>query len=191
VSGTPSQTETEIKLPSADLSDVRRRLEGTGGRPVSGRRFEHNTLFDDVDGRLQRSGRALRLRRSGGRVLLTLKGPARWSGGVREREELEVVVSDDGALSAILDRLGLEPRFRYEKWRECWRLEDSLVALDETPLGAFVEIEGPAPELPGAALRLGLDPASATRSSYPELWVEHRERHPELELPVDMVFDSR
>jgi len=53
--------------------------------------------------------------------------------------------------------------FRYEKYRTTFRLPDSnawanglLIELDETPIGTFVELEGPAAAIDRAAEELGL-----------------------------------
>lgn len=179
-----------MKLPVDDLDRLRTRLAELGASRVATRSFESNTLFDHPDRRLRGSDCALRVRRCEGRTVLTFKGPATWLEGVRDREEIEVEVTDGEALQDILRGAGLEPSFRYEKWRESWRLESFAVVLDDTPMGSFVEIEGPRERLPEAVRALGLDPASAARDSYPSLWVDHRQRHPELDLPTDMVFDA-
>jgi len=60
------------------------------------------------------------------------------------------------------------------------------VALDETPMGAFVELEGQAEQLPAAALALGLDPHAAALGTYLDLWSAYRTGHPDA--PEDMVF---
>ncbi len=73
---------------------------------------------------------------------LTFKGPARFEQGIKTREERETSVGSAEEAEAILLRLGFVRRFRYEKRREEWRLFGCAVALDETPIGNFVEIEG-------------------------------------------------
>ncbi len=78
---------------------------------------------------------------------------------------------------------------RYEKDRETWRLDDVEIVLDHTPMGDFVEVEGPAGVLEMTARSIGLDPSAAVRGSYISLWRAYRERAAE-NLPVDMVFGS-
>ena len=60
--------ESEIKIPVADLSPIRRRLEAANAERISERHDETNVLFDDARGSLAASGRALRLRRAPNRV---------------------------------------------------------------------------------------------------------------------------
>jgi len=201
-------TETELKIPVADLNGVRERLSAADAELRRRRQREVNVLFDTLDGALYGQGRALRLRRFGQEWILTHKGPARYSGQVKHREELELGVADGEVLAMILERLGLVPWVRYEKDREVWRLQVDLeqegadaadpedltlaghdveICLDHTPLGDFVELEGPERVLGGACEQLGLDPGLAVRGSYVALWDEHRLRHPEA--PRDMVFE--
>ena len=180
-------TESELKIPVDDLAPLKARLQQLGARPDGAPALEHNVLLDTPEGSLRHRGEVLRLRRWDGRAIVTFKGPATYSGTVKERLELETHVSDLDTLADILERLGLTGWMRYEKRRQTWRLDAVEVALDETPLGAFVELEGPADELAAAAAALGLDPDHAVRSSYVGLWMAHRERHPDA--PHDMVFE--
>ena len=87
-------TETEIKIPVADLAAVRLRLHETDGRMVHGPLRERNVLFDAGDGRLKGAGQALRVRTVGARHLRTLKGPVTYRGAVKTRDELEVEFAD-------------------------------------------------------------------------------------------------
>jgi len=88
----------------------------------------------------------------------------------------------------IFERLGFSVCMRYEKDREEWLLEQCSVVLDHTPMGDFVEVEGPPERLERVARLLGLDAVTAVRGSYVSLWLEYRELHPELDLPANMVF---
>lgn len=182
--------ESELKIPVESLEGVRERLRTVGAELLAARDHEVNTLFDHPDRRLTSSGHALRLRRSEGRWVVTLKGPVRYDSGVKEREELETEVADGEVVVAILARLGLGPARRYEKYRERWLLGEVEVALDHTPMGCFVELEGPREALAEAARAIGLEPGRSLHGSYVSLWSEHREAHPELELPEDMVFEG-
>lgn len=178
--------ESEIKVPVPDLAPVRALLVDSGASRVSELHDEMNVLFDDADGRLASSGCALRVRRARGRGLLTWKGRATFEGAVKRREEIEIEVSDPAAAERLLERLGFRPTFRYAKRREELRCVGCLVALDETPIGAFVEIEGDPAAIAVCAAVLGLRHADAERRSYAGLWRRAREKDPSL--PADMLF---
>jgi adenylate cyclase class 2 len=186
--GTKPSEEVEVKLPCGDLDAVRRTLEERGATLLSARHDEANELYDDASRRLSGRGAALRVRRAHGRTILTYKGPARFSGGVKIREERETDVSDAAALEAILAGLGFTRGFRYEKRREEWRFEGCDVALDETPIGRFVEVEGAPTAIRRAVVGLGLDFTEAIPYSYARLYLERRRDDPSL--PEDMVFSG-
>lgn len=185
--GRPSE-EVEVKLPCGDLDAVRLRLEEQGAARLSPRHHEVNDLYDDRERRLFGRGEALRLRRARGRAILTFKGQARFSSGVKVREERETEISDVEALEAILARLGFMRAFRYEKRREEWRFAECAVALDETPIGRFVEVEGAPAAIRRAVVGLGLDFADAIPYSYARLYLDRRKEDPSL--PPDMVFPT-
>jgi adenylate cyclase, class 2 len=178
--------EIEVKIPVESLTAVREKLHASGAALRSAAHAESNVLFDDAERRLSGSGRTVRLRRAAGRVILTYKGPARFQDGAKTREERETVVSDPEEAQAILAGLGLTPRFRYDKRREEWDCDGSVVALDETPVGLFVEVEGDPTTIRRVVALLGLDPSESIPYSYAELYARRRKEDPAL--PPDMVF---
>jgi adenylate cyclase class 2 len=186
---TDSGVETELKIPVADLAQVRSRLADRGATLTSDNQREVNLLLDTADRELASRGSVLRLRRYGARRVLTFKGPATYEGPIKVRAEHELEIGDFETILAVFDALGFSGVARYEKDREVWRIEGVEVVLDHTPMGDFVEVEGPSSELESVALSLGLDPTDAVRGSYLSLWSEFRKRHPERELPPDMVFE--
>ena len=166
------QDETEIKLRMPGPGPARQalaRLEATLVRP---RHLEDNVLLDDDRSTLVGSGRTLRLRRTADAVLLTFKGPRSDREGVRSRPEVEVEVkpSEADALEAILRGVGFQPVFRYQKYRETYRLGELEIVVDETPIGTFLEIEGPPPQIHAAAAALGKGPRDYITDSYAGLF---------------------
>ena len=182
--------ETELKIPVADLAPVRTRLATLDARLISESMREENLLLDTVDRELSGRGCVLRLRRHGARRLLTFKGPASYDGPIKVRPEHELEIEDLETMLTVFEALGYSGVVRYEKDRETWRLNDVEIVLDHTPMGDFVEVEGPPDVIGPVAGSLGLDPSDAVRGSYVSLWLEFRGRHPEMDLPPDMVFGS-
>lgn len=176
--------ETEAKIRVTAFPAVRVRLRAAGARKVRAQALESNALFDSLAGDLRGSGQSLRVRRYGSTGSLTLKGVARVSGGLKSRVELESEVAAPETIEEILVSLGFRPTFRYEKFREVWKLGSALVCLDETPAGRFVEIEGDEAVIHRAAARLGLDPSRFLSDSYPAVWAA-------TGASGDMVFARR
>ena len=187
-SGARSRDEIEVKIPVASLSTVREKLKAAGATLRTPAHHESNLLFDDAERRLSGSGRTIRLRRAAGRVVLTYKGPARFQDGVKTREERETDVSNEEETRAILHALGLEPRFRYDKRREEWESHGTVVALDETPIGLYAEVEGDPATIRQVVGLLGLDASESLPYSYAELYARRRKEDPSL--PPDMVFPA-
>jgi adenylate cyclase class 2 len=162
--------ETEIKLRVEAAGPARTALEGIGARLLHARYFEDNVVLDDASGGLLAAGLLLRVRRTEHGCVLTFKGPRRIHEGIRSRPEHETAVEDPEALDRILGGLGLVPRFRYQKYRESYAWQDAEIVVDETPIGVFLEIEGPPDTIRAAALALGRTPAEFIADSYAALF---------------------
>ena len=165
--------EREIKLRFDSADEARDKILALGAAPLLGRRLQEDCLFDTEDERLRRQRSTLRVRSEGGKSLLTFKGPA-IPGLIKIREEYETVVADGAALQTILEELGLHVWFRYEKYREEFSNDDVVIALDETPMGVFVEIEGGEDAIHETARALGCTPADYITDSYRFLFLQHR-----------------
>lgn len=180
------QLEQEVKFRLASWDDGIRRIEVAGGASTHPRHFESNQLFDYADSRIGKRDSALRLRFVGDQAWLTYKGPNHGSGKIKQRRESETFLGDGRAMEAILESLGLEVRFRYEKYRATFRLGEAEVSCDETPIGAFLEIEGSPEEIAATAELLSLDMKEAMSLSYPRLYQLYRAENPRA--PEFMVF---
>src|SRR4051794_5041858 len=133
--------EREIKLRFPDADAARDAILAAGATPLRARRLQEDSLLDTSDERLRTRRCVLRVRVESGRSSVTFKGPVQPS-LMKLREELETMVADGPLLIHIFEELGFHVWFRYEKYREEFVLDDVVVAVDETPVGVFVEIEG-------------------------------------------------
>ena len=178
--------EQEVKLVFESLEAARLAVTTAGGRLVVSRRLLVDTLFDTPDRRFLQEHCALRLRRDGARALLTFKGPPQ-PGPVKSREEIETDVGSADVAERLIRALGFERWFRSEKYREEYELGASHVAIDQTPIGVFVEIEASPIEIQRAASQLGRTPADYRVESYFRLysdWCQAR-----AITVKDMTFD--
>jgi adenylate cyclase class 2 len=106
---------------------------------------------------------------------------------MKQRDEFETVVGDGALLLRIFEELGYQVWFRYEKYREEFAHEDVIVAVDETPVGVFVEIEGSESGITAMAARDRTRAADYILDSYRALFLKHATRRLD---GTDMVFDA-
>ena len=208
--------EREIKLRIEDLRALRRALVKLGAVVVTPRVHELNVVFDTPEFDLAKHEHLLRIRtetpgasrgrRSGAgtRARVTFKRPVAATGGTgkgerprhKVREEIELEVSDGKSLARIFEGLGMNAWFRYEKLRTTFRLPGSrgwakglLIDLDETPIGVFLELEGPAAAIDRAARALGFQIRDYILANYMVLYREYcRSRGEE---PRNMLFAKK
>jgi len=89
----------------------------------------------------------------------------------------------------ILTALGLRPMFRYEKFRTTYALRglrNLKIEFDETPIGAFLELEGSPSAIDRAARLLGYARSHYITQTYGALYIADRRRHGSR--PTDMLF---
>ena len=205
----------DVRAFHRSLKRIGARPAGKGSERV----HEENVIFDTPDGGLAKHGQLLRIRTespetrgkakakdSKQRVLLTFKQPiagaaagaARYPGRgqYKVRDETELEVSDAGSLRRIFEGLGMSGWFRYEKYRSTFQLPNSktwarglLIELDETPIGTFVELEGPAEAIDRAAVELGFSRIDYVLKNYLVLYMEECRR--KGEQPSHMLFPAQ
>ena len=206
--------EIEIKLEVTDPRALKRGLAEMGFRRVKARHFESNRLLDFPNLALRQAQRVLRLRFMDGKCLLTFKGAPARSRHYKVRTELEAEVEDGRGLKEILESAGLREVFRYDKYRTEYAptagrkdigrpdrtvrrtrgstrraLERYEVVYDETPIGNYVELEGPKRWIDEVAGRLGYERPDYITLSYAALY--HQKCREQGKRPANMVFPFR
>jgi len=179
--------ETEIKLAVESPQAVRRLLRAAGFTISRRRVFEANVIFDTPKLTLRKAGAVLRVRKAGRLATITYKGrPA--VAKYKSREELELEIADGATMTAIVDRLGFSPVFRYEKYRTEYRQRRGagMAMLDETPVGVYLELEGSPRWIDRTARGMGFSEQDYIVRSYARLYLEWCRR--KGLKPGDMVF---
>jgi len=179
--------EREVKLSFASPDEARAAILAAGASPLRSRRLQEDALLDTDDESLRQRRCTLRIRTEPGRNLLTFKGPV-LPGSMKVRDEYETVIGDGAVVQQVLEELGLHVWFRYEKYREEYAAADVTIAIDETPVGTFVEIEGSEAGILVTTAALGRSPADFVLDSYRGLFIRYREQFGLT--GADMVFDS-
>ncbi len=185
--------------------------------PQCPRVHEMNLLFDTPDGGLAKHGQLLRIRtetpaarknaakvKTPSRTVLTFKSPPdqlaisdrRLNANHRYkvREEIEAPLPEGAAVKKIFEGLGLRGWFRYEKFRTTYLLparhrwaNGLLIEVDETPIGLFVELEGPGDAIDRAARELGFSRKDYVLKNYLVLYLD--ECKTKGRQPSHMLFE--
>ena len=177
--------EIEVKFPLRDRNDLIRRLRDHGANRLYAETFEDNIVLDRR-GELRTRGALLRVRKFGRYALATYKGPMSMEGGIKSRDEVQTGVESFESAIQLFDALGFKPVFRYQKFREVWRIRDVEVVIDRTPIGDYFEIEGAVDLIRSVAADLGMNMDQAIRQSYADLYRQYRRTRGDL--PENMVF---
>ena len=179
------EREVKIRYPDPDLA--RAALADIGAVPLRPRRLQDDTLYDTADSALRARRAVVRLRCEPACAFLTFKGPVQ-PGPMKMREEQETEVADAEVVRRVLHELGMQAWFRYQKFREEFQAPGVVIALDETPVGTYLEIEGSEEGILTVADALGRSPADFILDSYRGLFLTFAQTH-NLHAR-DMLFDT-
>ncbi|MCA1558182.1 MAG: class IV adenylate cyclase [Acidobacteria bacterium] len=167
------EIEKKYRLTGEERKRLLARLVETGAEH-SASEFEENTIY--TGGTLVPGRNVLRVRRVGGKAILTYKERYPSATAIRHQREEETVVENAEALAAILDALSFRPALVYEKRRETWSFRGAAVVVDELPFGLYAEIEGEEEAIKEAERILELEAVASEMATYPQLTRQHGER---------------
>ncbi len=163
--------EIEIKFKTESPRAIRKKLKEIGAKKLS-RTFERNIYFDTKDGRLEKKGWLLRLRRDK-ENLLTLKW-GRAPGKFKEMKEINLEIEDIKKMQKVLEQLGFYPAYVFEKIRETYKWKGVEILIDKLPyIGYWVEIEKIGKgkgDIEKTVKALGLKLSQGSNKSYMELY---------------------
>ncbi|MGC1781162.1 MAG: class IV adenylate cyclase [Acidobacteriaceae bacterium] len=185
--------EIEIKARLSDRAVFAAKLPTLGFRLKTPETFERNVLFDTPEGLLRSRRELLRIREYGGKWKLTHKADTDAASPHKVRVETELEISDGPAMAAILERLGYQRVFVYEKRRTEWADDKGHIVLDATPIGDFVELEGKHAWIDETAKKLGIQPSQYLTASYARLFFDWRtaNHHPANNMTFAEASASR
>ncbi len=180
--------EIELKFPLSSPESLQTRLPHLGFQLVTPRTYEHNALYDTPTRDLRSRREVLRIRQYGTLCTVTHKRQPEQQAPVdttryKIRIETETIVAEREALSQIFQQLGYNPVFIYEKYRTEWSHPvgpnsdtTAHLLIDETPIGNYVELEGPTDWIDRTLAELDIDPATCLTDSYGKLFLDWKQR---------------
>lgn len=137
--------EIEIKILEIDREEIEKKLISLGAKMVFDDEI-HAIYYDSADNSIRKSRGALRLRKEGGRSVLTFKNYVE-NIDAKVREEKELEVSDFNTMRSILESIGFSAWLEMKKHRTTYEHEGIHFELDKYHdeyeyIPEFLEIEG-------------------------------------------------
>jgi predicted adenylyl cyclase CyaB len=166
--------EIELKFKIENPGLIRKKLRNLKAKFI-GKVFEKTIKFDTKNDGLEKQGKFLRVRTGFENVITFKKKINKVDKNFKEREEIEVEISDPEKMEKILENLGFAKKWGMEKYREKWILGNVEVVIDKLPkMGNFIEIEGSKKAIQKTAKILGLDLKEGITKTYWGLWEDYR-----------------
>ncbi len=172
--------EIEVKYFLTDIESVRKRILDLGA-DCKGFFFETNIRYEDDGKSLIKNKSLLRLRKDSGTTLTFKSQPPsalkdKTGHRFKIHRELEVEISDFAIMNQILESLGFHNEQIYEKNRETFIINETLMCLDTMPYGDFLEIEGQKECIRGLETEMGLKSENRILLTYLDMFERIRNK---------------
>jgi len=154
------EVELKFKIKKSDVNHLRSQLQKLALFQSS--TFEITVMFDNKEMVLNKIDARLRLRLSRNLIddsqsaELSYKRP-RTRGEVKVEEEIETRIESYNETYSLLKKIGFYPVSSYERFRETYKYNGSVLTLDTFPLGIYLEIEGERKKITKIAQKLGFN----------------------------------
>lgn len=181
--------EIEIKFKIKDLLELEKKIISEGGKELHKDIFQKTIRMDTSEESLIKRGVFLRVR-DGEKKIMTVK--SNLSGNderFKERQELEIEVSDVDMAEGMMTELGFTKKWIMEKYRTEYELYGTILALDRLPFGNYLEIEGDKDSIEEAIKILGLENEERITSTYWHIFDDYKKDN-NLK-GEDIVFDDK
>lgn len=157
--------EIEVKFRVQDLDSVKSKLSSLGLNS-DGEKLQKSIAFDNKILGVRDKNQLVRLREED-KVILTFKDKKESHKDLAVREEIEVTFDDFDKMKLILERLGFEEFFIYEKYRETFKGDGFEIVIDRVPfIRYYMEIEANEEKIYELIKKLELDMKDSTTSNY-------------------------
>lgn len=166
--------EIEVKFKILDLQVLEEKVKAVGGKELHKNIFQQSVRVDTPEELLRQKGVFLRVR-SGEKKTMTVKSRIPGSDKkFKEREELEIEISDVELAEKMLFTLGFTQKWIMEKYRTEYELMGTILALDHLPFGDYLEIEGEKDSIEKVVKILELEKQERIISTYWHLFDDYK-----------------
>lgn len=173
--------EIEVKIRIDNLKEVREKILKLNAEQ-KGRSFDEDVYYDFDDGRIRNADKVFRLRNN---KIVAFKGP-QMGKNVMDREEIEMELDGD-KFREIMSKIGIKPIRKKQKYRETFKFKEGEVVIDETPIGNYLEIEGPEEFIIDITKKIGFSEKDHIIKTYSQLAKEYYKKEG-IHFDGNMVF---
>lgn len=160
------EIEKKYLLTKQNFQILPKRLEAVSAKYI-GEDFEINEIYGG--GILAGQKAVLRLRTVDEKTILTFKKRFEGEAAIKKQIEYETAISDAQEMRQIIENLGFRKNLIYEKKRTTWKIDQTVIVLDELPFGYFMEIEGVEEEIERIEKLLEAETFTVEHRTYPHL----------------------
>lgn len=169
-----NQIEVEVKFKIVDLNSLEEKIKTAGAKELHRNIFQKTIRLDTSNESLKEKGVFLRVRDGEKRVMTVKSKLPGASENFKERQELEIEVSDVTLAEKMLESLGFTKKWIMEKYRTEYELAGTILALDHLPFGDYLEIEGEKEEIEKVISLLELTDQERLVGAYWDLFDEYK-----------------
>lgn len=149
---------------------------------------EITTRYDTENSSLEKSGKFVRTR-EGFKKVVSLKEKTSENTKLFERDEFEVEIDDIENMQIILQKIGLKPVLKMEKYRLKWNLNGIKLNVDELPFGLYLEIHGSEKNIDYIMKKIGIETEEKIVATYWDIYNKYKKENKILDKDITFSKD--
>lgn len=164
----------EVKIDVTDI-DIIKKLRNNRAI-LLGSNQETTIRYDTEDRKYEKSGKYIRVM-EGFKNCITLKEKVNENDKLFERDEFEIEIDDVENAKIILEKIGLKPILKMQKYRLKWNLDGIRINIDELPFGLYMEIYGNENEIQNVMEKLDIENEEKIIGTYWDIYEQYKDKH--------------
>lgn len=168
------KVKQEIKIDVTNI-DIVKKLRNSKAI-LLGSKQETTIRYDTEDKKYEKSGKYIRVM-EGFKNCITLKEKVNENDKLFERDEFEIEIDDVENTKIILEKIGLKPILKMQKYRLKWNINGIRINIDELPFGLYMEIYGNEDEIQNVLKKLEIQDEPKIIGTYWDIYELYKDKN--------------